>query len=710
MSEVVDPPVVEPTEEELIAALPLLSDTLIYKIGEKVAPGLVDGLIANKETLTEIKMSGATKQTLFGLSTKNSQNWSNKLSTLLGVSTSNSAWAGKMFSLQPYSFVDAGKDVFLTNTKSTAPTSKTLKFPNNQTFLASDLGFNFQQFGQIMQQGSKYLTYAGDAPDFTVRKSCNWFADLRSFVERSGYSPFEKVKPFATHISKSNVAYPTANELKTKLSTGTGSGEYITDFINYHKKELLPGMKWMVVHWFHSGQTAWNKDYWGWLDNALSSSNTYWTMLYIPIIDDGSVDIPMFWYTNELDGKHKLTTFTVDDSRYAQHTHGMRYSATAYARHHASTSYQRPGGQSILASKIPEVGWTNNWESIYSSFLPFLVCPLDDAHYVIGAVANEMVSYQHKGARVEVLRVDAAVKEFYCKISKTWYEEYYTTGFGLFQPKNSNIQANILKDWNALDFDSVGVCIVGAGQGFSSSNLIENLPLFKQYARAREKACKSNDWYDQPYNENMTWGKVRSSINASPNRNVFFCLNGYSTTPTGFNFKNEVMKGVSWTTVEKKVNGVAVKDAYGYSVYLYTRAGTDAVVEANLDETAEVIERVMDEIAQGATGPSMDMLGKKAGLYDSEIAEVNSLKTELTASTLVRTAESLRFNMSNDYYFTQAMLGNNGYPAFSYMQSPAREMMVNRSYAELDKVFGPIVRVINSFTDSVVIDKIIKKL
>lgn len=120
---------------------------------------------------------------------------------------------------------------------------------------------------------------------------------------------------------------------------------------------------------------------------------------------------------------------------------------------------------------------------------------------------------------VTVLRehVDVLVGTLFWTIDQSWYRDYYKTGFGVYSPRDSNIQANVLKTWDNFKVDTIFLAVTSSDVPFTGS--VSELREAKAYAKARARACKDNDFLAQPAAKDLSWGQLsQKEVNARPRR------------------------------------------------------------------------------------------------------------------------------------------------------------------------------------------------
>lgn len=200
-------------------------------------------------------------------------------------------------------------------------------------------------------------------------------------------------------------------------------------------------------------------------------------------------------------------------------------------------------------------------------------CTLFGAPYVdmavTGTVTTETntIKYNELDVVVNAHKVD--VDQFRWVLDKDWYKNYYKTGYGVFTPRASNIQANVLKTWNDLEYDEIIVRGLTAPHTFNMT--VSTLPEAKIYAKGRAKACKTNDWMDQyaTSDKSHTWGQVNSLCKAMPSRQVFI-----STQSTLGTSSVAITKNTD-PVVYAKDNGIIKRTQSGVTVTLDAQVEDD---------------------------------------------------------------------------------------------------------------------------------------
>lgn len=125
------------------------------------------------------------------------------------------------------------------------------------------------------------------------------------------------------------------------------------------------------------------------------------------------------------------------------------------------------------------------------------------------------------GKQITIVDLQGDVVRAAMRVDYSWYERYYKTGFGIYQPRASNIQANTLKSWSDAGLISMGIVMYGEPTPVSGA-LIDGLDVRRDYKRAKEKACETDDFDKQPMTTQMTWGAARAKLDAKKMSTMFF--------------------------------------------------------------------------------------------------------------------------------------------------------------------------------------------
>jgi len=120
------------------------------------------------------------------------------------------------------------------------------------------------------------------------------------------------------------------------------------------------------------------------------------------------------------------------------------------------------------------------------------------------------VTYTDPALKLEIAVYTLSAATEYFITGKAWYENYLRTGFGLVPPvkDDAKIKAAVEK-W--LVEGQIAI-VKYHGSVAIPSNVVELTDVYRQYAKAKDKACEKNDFMEQRFNETYTWGQAAALI------------------------------------------------------------------------------------------------------------------------------------------------------------------------------------------------------
>lgn len=145
-----------------------------------------------------------------------------------------------------------------------------------------------------------------------------------------------------------------------------------------------------------------------------------------------------------------------------------------------------------------------------------------------------------------------SVDTLFWAISQDWYRAYYASGFGIYTPRDSNIQANVLKTWDEFDVNTVYLAITA--DEYDTPLTVSDLREARAYAKARARACKTNDFLMQPATPTVTWGQLNEKSRSALPRRVW--MDAFNDTTFSNQYTFEFSEPVIYTKVTE--NGVAL--------------------------------------------------------------------------------------------------------------------------------------------------------
>lgn len=282
---------------------------------------------------------------------------------------------------------------------------------------------------------------------------------------------------------------------------------------------------------------------------------------------------------------------------------------------------------------------------------------------VIGTIVSEDVSLQStSGKTIDVQVITCESSEFCWTIPKDWYIDYMHTGYDIFTPRVSNIKENVLKQWRALNYSHL--TIRGVSQSYETGFTVSTLPEARAYAKARTKACKTNDWLDKLAipDDKLTWRDVDRIEKSKRGRNLWMNTSDVVVF-SGATSEYDKAKTVSYT---KDKSGVITRaDSIGSGVidlkneddmalaiedfFFNSLATFNGVTKADLSLSVDEEVALNDSSLNLTTAPAIDQTRKVVGfgswIDSSGQADVTYLSEE----------QKYRLHITNSLYFDKMM-------------------------------------------------------
>lgn len=138
------------------------------------------------------------------------------------------------------------------------------------------------------------------------------------------------------------------------------------------------------------------------------------------------------------------------------------------------------------------------------------------------SIKTEEVTFEDEPDRVFVFEtITMPYNRLGVKFTRAWYEHYYSTGFGIYAPRASNIQANTLKTWTTDDISALGVVSYNEPLQISGS-MVDQLQARQTYKKTKEKACEKDDWDQQNAAIGVTWAHARTILDSAGPKATFY--------------------------------------------------------------------------------------------------------------------------------------------------------------------------------------------
>lgn len=269
--------------------------------------------------------------------------------------------------------------------------------------------------------------------------------------------------------------------------------------------------------------------------------------------------------------------------------------------------------------------------------------------------------------------IDLNSDNYQWTVSKDWYVSYMNTGYGVFTPRSSNIRANVLKQWEVLDYPYL--TIRGTNQPYITTWTVDKLPEAVQYAKARAKACKDNDFRKQVAiaGTDVTWDTVHQKEQNARSR------------LTWMNTGNAVVANDAIDLFTFADDVIYKKDASG----IITRTDvneTRVITLQNEDDQAQIVYDRMYNTKAKVVGVTWDELYT---LDASEQSELEDAKiTNATKPSLVEKREIIGF---------ARWIDPSGQADVMNLSEEQRFRLHIRNSIEFDKMNAPLVKVLASF-------------
>lgn len=264
---------------------------------------------------------------------------------------------------------------------------------------------------------------------------------------------------------------------------------------------------------------------------AFGQNETFW--FAIPVMSDDS-SWQRVWLCecttassgNAFEGIGRVWHFGYNDSRYSTsaETTCYRMIRDATASLASIGPLKNIDGTDTTAADLQKsfTGVANPFQQVYTP----LMGALGDLQFIteseVFTKVTESIEFDdHPDVTFKFHEIKFSYKRLGIRFTKAWYEAYYTTGFGVYTPRASNIQANTLATWAKDDINMLG-CVSYSSPINIDGSLIDQLQLRQTYKRNKERACETDDFDKQYMAPNMTWGQARQVLNSATKRATFY--------------------------------------------------------------------------------------------------------------------------------------------------------------------------------------------
>lgn len=172
---------------------------------------------------------------------------------------------------------------------------------------------------------------------------------------------------------------------------------------------------------------------------------------------------------------------------------------------------------------------------------------LVDTYYGMPTILDEKEEL-YGNIRVIVRDVEFNVGEVLGHLDKTQYFNYLKTGYGIFPPVTDERLKEVSDSWNQIPEAIVWRYAPAPVLGYS----VKETSLYKEYGKRRAKACKTNDFLEQRYNQEYVYKQLENKLSNVRGLDVW-CLDRALCAVTGLN-TSKATGEVARSTVITKVN------------------------------------------------------------------------------------------------------------------------------------------------------------
>lgn len=693
---------------------------LTTRILPKISPTLLELAEAGDVQLAELNVRGSLNTTLLGV-LSSSYTWAETPNAYNAIisdkqsDTSRMPWFAKMFTIKSLNLLNVGGKAVMTTDKDGNFLSRNQYDKTSKNFPQANVKFGYHPSNMLasiypLESGWKSDMVANQLYISANSDSCRAFDGLLTSL---GYQPSIEGRlrlaqftpsggygmpcPFETFESSQSIVQGSTDPFGSTNGSVTWTPSLQSRF------DTEPGVKYASVFVFHRRDATGDAliTTMGGLVDGTYGMTSGWSAV-IPYTDDGGDTVPVVFVVGD-----KVFIHYAKDRRYAAGTSifDIGYNtAQGGALEAKGYVYKDFEGKDILASNIPVNGYNTRIKGSFH-FLPYLAPPLNHMHMLVQSMTSTDVPVQldkpdgSKGPEFMIKVYDVNTSVFCTKIDKSWYSEYQTSGFGLFKPRPIAVRDKNIEAFNKLDFTSMGICFDNAYSAIDP-NIVNQTDLARDYAKARAKACKTNNWLEQKFSGDVTYGELKNRIAAQNRVSAFYCVD---TASDGITFKGtKRYAGVAWNFVDGQGSVVTIKE----SVTNLTR--TENSIVETFPSDASTAERAITEVSEGAS-INMTLFADVFNLSQDERGAMASYIGESDVALAYTDTNSQMGGivLANQYFAAERSLSMNGYPVYRFLPSPYRETMVMRMYADFKQIGDGISRVINSFTSEVVAVKLL---
>lgn len=264
-----------------------------------------------------------------------------------------------------------------------------------------------------------------------------------------------------------------------------------------------------------------------------------------------------------------------------------------------------------------------------------------NGYYGIASNVTEIGSTTYAGMAIVLREQTIDVTSVRGHISVPEIRDYFSTGYGLFTPLEGDKLEKALTSWQSyLDTGVVFGIQPGSAAGYS----LKTLPFYDEYARARKKACRDNNFMDLKYNAEYTNKQVENLLTSVSNLDVW-CTNAAlaSTKPVQRNFSRTVLQVIKVSLAGSDFYSVQFPGELNPRRYAFNNEGAALLLndiienDFGVKDTTGTIDAVM----------GLDEEGKSLSEYNtgSQTTNTSSFDMRMTSYNMgsAITAQDLEF-------------------------------------------------------------------
>lgn len=333
-------------------------------------------------------------------------------------------------------------------------------------------------------------------------------------------------------------------------------------------------------------------------------------------------------------------------------------------------------GQEYITGTIND-GWEQNGPIITDrvlgsdktrliNFTPLLGIPGAINYSFLGSVvAGDEVEYLVDGVEVTYTEFAIDSRVFLANLDFGWYELYYKTGFDVYTPRSSNIQKNTLDSW--AEIKDYQITLAQTATSYTlTQQMINALPAYQAYAKARKKACKDNDFMSLSFDGKSTYQAILDK--AKPRSTFMQLLSDAAITDFSVSFKTmvsvAVVEGVATGTM---ADGTVVPiSSDDYCQYVLSGGSRVTAVESALVIDSLTLSTIIAE--------------------NREVPNMNQKPSTFTGDG------------SEDFTTNRYSQTINGYPLYSALNPTQRTYLQMTNISQYDSMGLPLIRVIQSLS------------